>query len=106
MTASPRNFLEPCVKRLGWEHLFDDMWSVDEFGKTKGEPALFTAVAERLGVRAEDCCMIDDSVHALHSAKAAGWQTVGIYEELSNSEHLDEMRSVSDMFVYDLKEIL
>lgn len=106
LTASPHIFLDPCIKRLGWDALFDYAWSVDEFNKTKGEPALFAAVAEKLGVKAEDCCMIDDSDHSLRSAKQAGWKTVGIYDEVSNSDRVDEMRSVSDVFVYELKEIL
>lgn len=106
LTASPRIFLDPCVKRLGWEKLFDYTWSVDEFAKTKEDPSLFTDVAKRLGVSVEDCCMIDDSVHSLTSAKKAGMKTIGIYDEYSNADLLKEMHEVADQFVYDLKEIL
>ena len=106
LTASPRSFLDPCVKRLGWDVLFDYTWSVDEFGKTKGEPDLFLDVAKCLGVETKDCFMIDDSAHALSSAKKAGMKTIGIYDEYSNANLLEEMHKVADQFVYDLKEIL
>jgi HAD superfamily hydrolase (TIGR01509 family) len=106
LTASPRIFLDPCVQRLGWASLLDYTWSVEEFNKTKGDPTLFTDVANLLGVKAEECCMIDDSAHSLRSAGAAGWKTVGIYDEVSNADILEEMYAVSDVFVRDLKEIL
>ena len=41
LTASPHEFLDPCIKRLGWEKYFDNLWSSYDFNMKKAEPLIF-----------------------------------------------------------------
>ncbi len=105
LTASPHVFLDACVKRLGWEKYFDNLWSSDDFNMKKAEPFIFIEAAKKLGVKAEDCVMVDDNVQALLSAKRAGMKTIAVYDSFSK-EYEKEMRSFADKYVYQLKEML
>jgi HAD superfamily hydrolase (TIGR01509 family) len=105
LTGSPHCFLDPCIKRLGLEKYFDNMWSGDDFPMKKDDPKIYGLVAERLGSACENCVLVDDSVVPLRAARAAGWQTVGVYEEISK-EFEKEIREYSDLFVYSFKELL
>ena len=105
LTGSPHVFLDPWVRRLGIEHLFDNLWSVDDFPMNKANPLLYEEIARRLGVKASDCVMVDDSIVPLSAAKQAGWLTVGIYDEVSKDKER-EMREIADTYVHFLNELL
>ncbi len=83
LTASPHRMLDVCLKRLGLYDLFDHVWSCDDFGTTKSDPGIYEAAADRLQTDLSDCVFLDDNIHALATAKRAGMQVVGVYDETS-----------------------
>ena len=105
LTASPHEFLDPCVKRLGWEKYFDNLWSSEDFNMKKAEPFIFIEASKKLGVAPADCFMADDNVKALFSAKQAGLKTIAVYDSYSK-EYENEMRGFADKYVFTLDEIL
>ncbi len=105
LTASPHDFLDPCVKRLGWEKYFDNLWSSDDFNLRKAEPLIFIKAAEKLGAAPQNCFMLDDNVQALSSAKEAGLKTIAVYDSFSK-EYEKEMRGFANKYVFTLDEIL
>ncbi|MBQ7924176.1 MAG: HAD family phosphatase [Clostridia bacterium] len=105
LTASPHEFLDPCVKRLGWEKYFDNLWSSEDFNMKKSEPFIFIEAAKRLGKQPCECYMVDDNVKALFSAKQAGLKTIAVYDSYSK-EYESEMRSFADKYVVVFNEIL
>jgi beta-phosphoglucomutase-like phosphatase (HAD superfamily) len=48
--------------------------------------------------------VFEDSLHAVQTAKAAGFRTVGIYDAASESTQ-EELKKVSDVYVRSLKEV-
>lgn len=58
------------------EKLFDTVVLSGEEGVTKPNPEIFRLVAERLGVRPDECVMIDDIEENCSGADAAGMQTI------------------------------
>ena len=105
LTASPHVTLDPCLKRLGLFDLFDNVWSCDDFNTTKTNPEIYIRAAEKLGVAIGDLIFIDDNYNADKTAKEAGAIVYGIYDE-SSKEFIDEMKSITDAYVYDFKELL
>ncbi len=105
LTASPHEFLDPAVKRLGLYELFDNVWSIEDFPITKADPLIYKMAAERLGLREEECVMVDDSIGAIRPAKQAGMKTIGVYDDFS-AVYETEMRAVADKYIYDFKEML
>lgn len=105
LTASPHTMLDPCLKRLGIWDLFDNVWSCDDFGTTKSNPEIYKMAAERLAKGVSDVIFIDDNPNAVKTARLAGMQSFGIYDD-SSAELVDEMKAVSDRYLYTLAELI
>lgn len=52
--------------------------SAQDVKRGKPAPDIFLLAAELLGVKAERCCVIEDSVAGVEGARAAGMQVIGI----------------------------
>jgi HAD superfamily hydrolase (TIGR01509 family) len=61
----------------------DDLFSAYEVGYWKPDPRLFLHAAEKMGYAPDKCIVIEDSIHGIHAAKAAGMEVLGF----SNSEY-------------------
>ena len=105
LTASPHIMLDPCLMRLGIFELFDNVWSSDDFGTTKANPEIYKMAADRLGCEVADIIFVDDNVNAVKTARLAGMVAYGIYDDSSN-ELVDEMKAVSDRYIYTLSELI
>ena len=98
LTASPHIFTDTCLKNNGIFHLFDNVWSSEDFGMLKSNESIYVAVAEGLGVSVSDCVMVDDSYHVLCVAKSAGMKTVGVYEPFSE-DVIEEIKRTADLYL-------
>jgi HAD superfamily hydrolase (TIGR01509 family) len=105
LTASPHIFLDPAITRLGVADLFDNAWTIEDFGITKADPRIYQMAAERLGLPYENCIMVDDSIGAIKTANAAGLQTIGVYDDFSK-DYVDEMKAHANKYVYKFSEML
>ena len=105
LTASPQLLTDISMKRLGVYDLFENVWSIDAFGLTKADEAIYVEAARRLGVAPEDCIMVDDNLKVLKTAKKVGMATIGVYDDSSKNE-MAEMRQIADQYVVDFAELL
>ena len=105
LTASPHSVLDVCLKRLEIFDLFNGVWSCDDFGTTKADPEIYKMAAERIGKPIEEVLFLDDNYNADKTAKSANMQVCGVYD-LSSEEYVEEIKRVSDHYVYDFKELL
>lgn len=105
LTASPHTMLDPCLVRLGIYDLFDHVWSCDDFGTTKANPAIYQMAAERMGARVEDVIFVDDNINAVKTAKEAGTVVYGIYDP-SSEDVIDDMKAASHRYLHRFAELL
>ena len=105
LTASPHPSLDPCLVRLGIYDLFDNVWSCDDFGTGKSDPAIYHAAAKRLGVATDKVIFLDDNYNADKTAKEAGMQVYGVYDD-SSAAYEQEIRAITDRYIYSFKELL
>ena len=105
LTASPHAALDPCLERLGIYGLFTNVWSCEDFGTTKADPAIYRMAAQRLGASVEQVIFVDDNYNADATAKEAGMTVYGIYDE-SSREYEDRIRSITDRYLRCFEEIL
>ncbi|MBQ8357976.1 MAG: HAD family phosphatase [Clostridia bacterium] len=105
LTASPHDTLDPCLKRLGIYDLFDHVWSCNDFSTTKADPAIYRMAAERMGVPVGDVIFLDDNYNADKTAKSAGMQVYGVYDD-SSKEYVEEMKAITDRYIYDFAELV
>lgn len=105
LTASPHLYVDECLQRHGVYDLFENVWSIDDFGLTKAQPEIYAAAAERLGLDVCDCTMTDDNLTALLAAKKAGMHTAAVYDESAKPSET-EKRNLCDCYILDYGEML
>jgi len=66
------------VERLGIAAYFDALAHGGSVEKTKPAPDLFLYAAEKLGLEARYCVVVEDAAAGIEAAKAAGMATIGI----------------------------
>lgn len=104
LTASPHLTLDPCLKRLGLFGLFDHIWSCDDFGTTKADPAIYHEAAHRLGAPIDRILFLDDNLNAIKTAQGAGMPVCGVYDD-SSAEYVEEMKAQADFYIRDFSEL-
>ena len=105
LTASPHITLDACLKRLGLWELFDNVWSCDDFNTTKADPQIYVRAAKKMNTTADKVLFLDDNLNADLTAKAAGMQVCGVYDE-SSEDYVEQIKTVNDYYIYDFQELL
>ncbi|RAU98101.1 beta-phosphoglucomutase [Paenibacillus sp. YN15] len=66
------------LERLNISPLFDTVVSGLDVARSKPDPQVFHIAAQRLGVPAEQCLVIEDSAAGIEAAALAGMKSIGI----------------------------
>ena len=103
LTASPHITTDACLKKNGVFDLFEQVWSVEDYGINKSDIRLFYQLAERIGCRREEIHYFDDSLVALTNAKSAGLITYGVYDAQDEDE-VAQMKRDYDFYVSSFAE--
>lgn len=104
LTASPHVTLDPCLKRLKMYDLFENVWSCEDFSTTKADPRIYQMAADSLCVPIEEVVFLDDNLNADTTAKTAGMQVCGVYDD-SSKDYTEQIKLVSDYYIYDFSEL-
>lgn len=104
LTASPHVTLDPCLKRLGIFDLFTNVWSCEDFGTNKADPAIYRMAAEKIGRSVGEILFLDDNYNADRVAKQAGMKVCGVYDDTS-AEFVEEIKAVADYYIYDFDQL-
>ncbi|MBD3790302.1 MAG: phosphoglycolate phosphatase [Campylobacterales bacterium] len=78
VTNKPFAFVEPILKGLELEGLFEFWLGGDSLPQKKPDPAPLIHVCDRLNVPVEKCVMVGDSKNDLLAAKTANMQSIGV----------------------------
>lgn len=81
--------------------LFDTLVTGDMVRRGKPDPECFLLAAERLGVKPEDCAVIEDSYNGVRAAHAAGAKAIMVPDLLEPNE---EMARLAEAIVPDLEK--
>ncbi len=104
LTASPHATLDPCLKRLGLYDLFEQVWSCEDFGTTKADPAIYHMAAERMGVPVGEMIFLDDNYNADLTAARAGARVFGVFDE-SSADMEQSIRGITERYIRDFSEL-
>ena len=104
LTASPHDWLDPCLKRIGVYDLFDNVWSCDDFHMGKTDPDIYREAAGRIGVDVSEVTFLDDNINADRTALESGMKVIGVYDDTSRTSEA-EMRELLDGYVMDFGEL-
>ena len=76
------------LEKIGLLNAFDGIVDGTMIADSKPHPEVFAKAGELLGVKPEECLVVEDAVAGVESGKAAGMHTVGI-KDASMSEYSD-----------------
>jgi len=71
-TSAPRPEASLVLGMMGFTGVFDPVITSDDVRRTKPAPDCYLLAAERMGVRPQECVVIEDSVHGLRAALDSG----------------------------------
>jgi beta-phosphoglucomutase len=87
-TMSSRKVVDKLLPEKKVEGYFDVVVTADEIVKPKPDPEVFLVSAARLGVKPEDCVVVEDSVFGVRAAKTAGMRCIAVSSGVYSREEL------------------
>lgn len=102
-TATDRRLAEAALERLGVLSLFSGLITEREAGATKKKPEIFLKALKMLGTPIGETAVFEDALHALRTAKNAGFITVAVEDEASNGEQKEIVR-FADVYLETLAD--
>lgn len=104
-TATYKGLAEAALKRCG---VFDRMRFLltdREYPTGKNFPDIFLGGAELLGTSVSETLVVEDSLHCIETAKAAGFPVCGVYDSVAEAD-MPRIIELSDYYVRSLDEII
>ncbi len=77
-TSTEWYIVEKVFDRLPLGDLFDSVTTGEEVINKKPEPDIFLKAANKLGVKAQECLVIEDAASGVKAARLAGMKVIGI----------------------------
>lgn len=105
LTSCIPELCRAALARHGLERYFSAVVYVQELGVEKRDPRAFALTLERLGVRAMDCTLYEDSPGACRAARDTGIAVVGVYDPFY-AMYEAEMRQLCRRYIRSFTELL
>ena len=99
-SSAPMENIQLITQSLKIHNRFDAIISGWEVTKGKPHPQTFLLTAEKLGVEAEDCIVIEDAISGVTASKRAGMRCIAV----TNTTPREELRE-ADLVIDTLEEI-
>jgi HAD superfamily hydrolase (TIGR01509 family) len=89
-SSSRRSWIDILMTRFQLQPYFDAVVSIEDLPGAKGKPApdIYLRTAEMLGVRPEECIVIEDSKNGVLSAKSAGMYCIGFRNGFNDEQDI------------------
>ena len=104
VTASDYAHAETALRRLEVWDYFDFILTCSDVGYGKDNPFIYLHAAQEWGVKPYDIVVFEDALHAVQTAKEAGFYTVGVYDA-SVEEDVEDLKRIADLFIYNWDEV-
>ncbi|MDE6132224.1 MAG: HAD family hydrolase, partial [Oscillospiraceae bacterium] len=104
-TSNKKWLAENALKNKDIADFFEFVLTSDEVGCGKETPEIFLKTAEMLGANPDETAVFEDSIHAVLSAKSAGFKVIGIHDPLCPEEFY-EIEKYADRTIRSFKELL
>lgn len=103
-TSNKKELAVGTLSARGIDRYMDFTLTSDEVGCGKESPLIFLRAAEMLGAKPCETAVFEDSIHAVTSAKEAGFYVVGVHDPLSEEEFA-QIEKAADKTIRSFNEI-
>ena len=104
-TASDMKLVEPVLTNNKIIDYFHNITTVSEVSRGKGFPDIYHKSAKKMNMTTDKCIVFEDILAGVKGAKDGEYRTIGVYDSRS-IENVEEMKKLSDMYIYDFKEMI
>ena len=104
-TATDRHLIVPALQYTGILGFFDRIFTCSEERTSKKKPEIFIRAAAFLGTGISETLVLEDALHAVKSAKSAGFPVIGVYD-LSAAIHQEEIKEACDLYFMSMDDML
>ena len=103
-TATDRSLAEDALKTAGIDGFFRGMITTREAGQEKREgPEVYERALRRLRSTKQDTVVFEDALHALRTAKEAGFRTAAVYD--ASEPNQEELRRLAEYYITSYREL-
>ncbi len=99
-TSGDRRILNTALARLGVADCFVGILTCSELKTNKRVPTIYLRAAEILGTVPNETAVFEDVLHAIKSARSAGFVTVAIEDQFSQSD-CNEIKRTANFYLRD-----
>ena len=100
-SSNNESAVEAVKNKFGLEKYINVFINGEAVTKGKPHPEIFLTAAKQMGLKPEDCLVIEDTKNGVLAAKAAGMKCVGFQNKNSGEQDLSE----ADLIVSSYKEL-
>ena len=104
-TNTDRDLVEAALKHTGLDGYFRGILTCAEVGVGKKDsPEIYERAMRLLRGNKQDTVIFEDALHAIRTAKAAGFRVCGVYDPSAEDDQ-EEIRALSDYYIRSFEEM-
>lgn len=104
-TNTDRDLVEAALKHTGLDGYFRGILTCAEVGVGKKDsPEIYERAMRRLRSTKKDTVIFEDALHAIQTAKAAGFRVCGVYDPSAENDQA-EIQALSDYYIRSFEEM-
>ena len=104
-TATDRHLAEAALRHAGIDGYFRGIVTSAEVSRGKEEsPEIYERAMTRLRSNKKDTVIFEDALHAVRTAKAAGFRVAAVYDPAAESDQA-ELRQLADYYIRSFEEM-
>ncbi len=100
VTSSGRDVVDFILNKLDISGFFEIIVSSDDVKEKKPNPEPYRLALDRLGLKPDDCAVIEDSKYGVESAKGAGIFCIGL-----RNKNYENAATEADLLIWSLEEL-
>ena len=104
-TSNARILLDAVADAHGFYDYMDGMLTANEVKRGKPAPAVFLAVAEKIGIAPADCLVFEDIPQGIRAGLAAGMKVCAVFDEYSKAQEA-EKRTLAHYYIDSYDQVL
>lgn len=103
-TATDRHLAEAALRRLDSLDYFCGILTCTEVGSGKDQPLIYERALELLNTKKEETIVFEDAIHAIETAKKAGFMVAGVYDASADRDW-DQIKKTANWFIDSFEEM-
>lgn len=104
-TNTDRHLAEAALRHAGIDQYFRGILTCSEIGVGKNDsPEIYERAMTRLRSTKKDTVIFEDALHAIRTAKKAGFRVCGVYDPSAEADQA-EIRRLSDYYIRSFEEM-